>query len=95
MFSSEGGEPLKVFDLPQIEGADFRWAPDGKSLSYHVVSKGVSNVWSYPLDGGPTKQLTFFKNDLMFNFKWAPNGKDMIMARGSRISDVVLIHDFR
>ena len=95
MFSSEGGEPLKVFDLPHIEGADFRWAPDGRSLSYHVVNRGVSNVWSYPIDGGQPKQLTNFKNDLMFNFKWAPNGKDMIMARGSRISDVVLIHDFR
>ena len=95
MFSIDGGEPLKVFDLPQIEGADFRWAPDGKSLSYQVISKGVANVWSYPLDGASPKQLTNFKNDLMFNFKWAPNGKDMIMARGSRISDVVLIHDFR
>jgi Tol biopolymer transport system component len=95
MFSSEGGEPLKVYDIPQIEGADFRWAPDGKSLTYHVVKKGVSNVWSLPIDGGPPKQLTNFKNDLMFNFKWAPNGKDMIMARGSRITDVVLIHDFR
>ena len=95
IFPIEGGDPVKVIDLPQIEGNDFRWSPDGKSLSYTVVSNGVANVWNYPLDGGPPKQITSFKNDLIFNFKWAPNGRDMIMARGNRISDVVLIHDFR
>jgi len=95
IFSIDGGEPLKVFDLPFIQGNDFRWAPDGRSISYTVLNKGVANVWSHPVDGGPEKQLTNFKNDLMFNFKWAPDGKSMIMARGSVISDVVLIHDFR
>jgi Tol biopolymer transport system component len=95
VFNIDGGEPLKIFDLPQIEGNDFRWSPDGKSISYSVTGKGVANVWSHPLDGGPDKPVTNFKNDLMFNFKWAPNGRDLIMARGSRISDMVLIHDFR
>jgi Tol biopolymer transport system component len=93
VFPIEGGDPIKVFDLPQIDGNDYRWSPDNKSLSYAVVSKGVANVWNFPIDGGQPRQVTNFKNDLMFNFKWAP--KDLIMARGSLISDVVLIRDFR
>ena len=60
-----------------------------------MTSKGVANVWSHPIDGGPDKQLTNFKNDQMFNFKWSPGGKSLVMARGSVMADIVLIHDFR
>ncbi|HTH38295.1 MAG TPA: DPP IV N-terminal domain-containing protein, partial [Pyrinomonadaceae bacterium] len=94
LFSIEGGEPLKVFDLPSGPGG-FRWAPDGRSLNYEIANKGVTNVWAYPLDGGEPKQVTHFKNDLIFNFKWSPDGKNMVMARGNEMADIVLIKDFR
>lgn len=94
IFGIEGGEPIKIFDLPTID-YDIRWAPDGRSVTYTLKSKGVTNVWSHPIDGGPDKQLTNFKNDEVFNSRWSPDGKGLVMARGNVMADMVLIRDFR
>jgi Tol biopolymer transport system component len=94
IFNIDGGDPIKVFDLPTGE-EDIRWGPDGRSVTYSRTSKGVANVWGHPIDGGPDKQLTNFKNDQLFNFKWSPDGKSLVMARGNVMADIVLIHDFR
>ncbi|MEP6703272.1 MAG: DPP IV N-terminal domain-containing protein [Acidobacteriota bacterium] len=94
IFSIEGGEPVHILDLPNDVG-EIRWAPDGRSVTFVVTTAGVDNVWSSPIDGGPRRQLTQFKNDYIFNFRWSPDGKGLVMARGSVISDVVLIRDFR
>ena len=53
---------------------------DGRSLTYALTSKGVTNIWSYPLDGGQAKQLTDFKNDQIFNFRWSPDGKSLVFC---------------
>ncbi len=91
----EGGEPSKVFDLIGKKG-DFRWSPDGRSLSYlRDTQGGVTNVWSLPLDDKPPKQITDFKTDQIYNFAWSPDGKQLVLARGTTTSDVVLIKDFR
>jgi Tol biopolymer transport system component len=92
LFTIDGGEPLKVFDLPD-DG--FRWSRDGRSLTYALTTKGVTNIWSYPLDGGQPKQLTDFKNDQIFNFRSSPDGKSLVMSRGTVMADMVMIRDFR
>ena len=94
LFSIDGGEPLKVFDPPG--GSDrFRWSLDGRSLTYDLTNKGVTNIWSYPLNGGQPKQLTDFKNDQIFNFRWSPDGKSLVVARGTVMADMIMIRDFR
>lgn len=90
----EGGDPIKVFDLPG-SGQDVRWAPDGRSLMYRDTRDGVTNIWNFPLDGGSPKQLTEFKTDYIYNFKWSPDGKKLVLARGTTTSNVVLIRDFK
>ena len=95
IFNIEGGDPLKVFDLPGGDSVDVRWAPEGGALHYDFISKGVSNVWSHSLDGGPDKQVTHFKTDRMFNFRWSSDGKNLVSVRGTEMADIVLIHDFR
>ncbi|MEP6569876.1 MAG: protein kinase [Acidobacteriota bacterium] len=91
---SDGGKPLKIFDLPG--GTDnFRWSADGRSLTYAERRNGITNIWSFPLDGSPPKQLTDFKTDQIYNFKWSADGKQLVLARGATTSDVVLIRDFR
>ena len=90
----EGGEPRKVFDLLGKKG-EFRWSPDGRSLTYlRDAQGGVTNVWSLPLDDKPPKQLTDFKTDQIYNFAWLPDGKQLVLARGTTTSDVILIRDF-
>ena len=94
VFSMDGGDPIKVFDLP-AERSDVRWSPDGRGINYSKTIKGVGNIWFSPLDGGPEKQVTNLKTDRIFNFKWSPDGRSLVMARGSVLSDVVLIRDFK
>jgi len=88
----EGGPPTQTFELG-VRLRTVKWAPQGRMLTY-VESRGdVSNIWSQPIDGGPPKQLTNFKSDLIFSYDWSRDGKKLALARGSRIRDVVLIRD--
>ena len=94
IFNIDGGEPFKIFDLPS-DDREARWSPDSRAITYTRTIGGVTNVWSYPIDGGTPKQLTNFKTDRIFNFKWLPDGKGLVMARGTEMADAVLINDFR
>ena len=101
VISSDGGAPMKVFDFPQIWGTigpgffsqEIRWTIDGRALNYIDTKDGVSNIWAQPIDGGPKRQLTNFKSDMIFNYAWSRDGKKLALARGSKTSDVVLIRD--
>ena len=93
----EGGAPLKTLNLPDgvSPGTGLEWMRDGKALAYVDTRNGVSNIWSFPIDGSPPRQLTNFKSDLIFRFALSPDGRQLVMARGSQTRDVVLIRDFR
>jgi Tol biopolymer transport system component len=89
-----GGSPVYTFDMPT--GATWiRWAPEGKALDYLLTRAGATNIWRQPLAGGPPKQITNFKSDLIFFFDWSRDGKQLALARGTTSSDVVLISDFQ
>jgi serine/threonine protein kinase/Tol biopolymer transport system component len=89
-----GGSSLYRFDLPTGRGQS-RWAPDGKALDYLLTRAGATNIWRQPLAGGPPKQITNFKSDLIFFFDWSRDGKQLALARGTTSSDVVLISNFQ
>ena len=92
-----GGPPIKTLEIPANVGLQslVRWTPDGLSLAYIMNHDGVSNIWTQPVDGGATKQLTDFKSDQIFWFDWSPDAKQLGVSRGNVTSDVVLIRDFR
>lgn len=71
------------------------WSSNGRELTYIATRAGVSNIWSQPVDGGPAKQLTDFKSNLIFFFDWSRDGKQLALARGSVTSDVVLINEIK
>jgi serine/threonine protein kinase/Tol biopolymer transport system component len=89
----DGGQPVKLFDISQDDGALFCWTPDGRALAY--TDDRSLNVWSQPLEGGKPVQLTDFKTDQTLFFAWSRDGKQLALARGTRISDVVMITDFK
>ena len=97
----EGGMPTKILDAPVQRTAGltglspFRWSDDGRALTYVETRKGISNIWSQPLAGGPAKQLTRFASDQIFWFAWSPGGKQLALTRGTITSDVVLLTDLR
>jgi serine/threonine protein kinase/Tol biopolymer transport system component len=92
----DGGKPIKKFDIPvQRPRMILGWSSNGQELTYIATRAGVSNIWSQPVDGGPPKQLTDFKSNLIFFFDWSRDGKQLALARGSVTSDVVLINEIK
>ena len=91
---AQGGEPLYHFDAPPgLFG--LAWSPDSKAFDYVLTRQGVGNLWEQSFDGGPAKQLTHFKSELILDFAWSHDGKQLVLARGSRNSNVVLISNFQ
>ena len=89
----DGGQLIKTLPIPVHQWQRLRWLPDGSAVSYVSVREGVANIWSQPIDGGPPRQLTDFKNDLMFSYDWSRDGQQLTCERGLETSDVVLITD--
>jgi serine/threonine protein kinase len=98
LFPFEGGEPVRLFDLPQPAGAvtaPVRWLPDGHAVSYISTRGGVSNIWLQPVEDGQPQQLTDFKSGVIFSFDWSLDGKQLACSRGTEDRDVILINNFR
>jgi eukaryotic-like serine/threonine-protein kinase len=94
---SSGGQPTKILPLPSsvLPGVGLGWTPDSSTLVYMQKRSGVSNIWSQPINGDPPKQLTNFKSDVIFRFALSRDGRELVLARGTRTRDVVLIRNFR
>jgi Tol biopolymer transport system component len=93
----DGGPAVKTFNTSASGTvlSILQWSPDGKSLLYSVNSNNVSNVWNQPLDGGPAKQVTDFKEMLITSFSWSRDGKQLATTRGNLLRDAVLIRDIK
>lgn len=88
----EGGPLTKFFKLPE---GPVRWTADSSGLTYINNQGGVSNIWMQPLAGGPPKQLTSFKSDMIFHFDWSRDGKQLALSRGVFTSDVILFNNVK
>jgi TolB protein len=87
-----GGNPIKTFSVPSIEGR-IRWTEDGRGLLYIVTVDGVSNIWRQSLAGGKPAPVTQFQNDLIFSFDVSRDGKTLVCERGTSARDVILLSD--
>jgi eukaryotic-like serine/threonine-protein kinase len=92
--SASGGPPLHVFPLPP-DSNSLRWSPDGKAVQYMLTREGATNVWEQPLAGGQPRPVTHFTSGHIFDFSWSRDGRQLLLSKGSRTSDVVLISNFR
>jgi len=84
-----GGSISKISGLA---GFPNRWSTDGSAIG--LVPVGASNILALPLNGNPARQLTNFKSGQVFWFDWSHSGR-LAIARGTTVSDVVLIDHFR
>ena len=94
-FSRIGGERENA-SLVRRSGGDevFGWSGDGRALNYVFTRGGVGNIWEQSLTGGPARQITHFKSELIRDFDWSHDGKQSAVARGHLNSNVVLISNF-
>jgi Tol biopolymer transport system component len=92
-----GGPPVQIFDV--VPTADMvgtiSWNTDATALTYCDNLGEVSNIWLQPIAGGKPRRLTDFKTDQIFSFAWSTDGKQLLVSRGTTMSDVILINDLR
>jgi serine/threonine protein kinase/WD40 repeat protein len=88
-----GGAP--THSLPFDDPIGVRWSLSGKAITGLRNIDGRWNIWEYPLDGNPPRQITDFEGDRVFGYDWSADGRDLILKRGKVIRDIVLISDFR
>ena len=96
----DGGPPIKTFDGPSIktfhgDNNKIAWSPDGRALTYLVNHDFVPNLWIQPLDGGEPTQLTHFTSQGISSYAWSPDGKQLVVARTTFKSDIVLISEVK
>jgi hypothetical protein len=87
IFSAHGGQLLWHSSSVQ-EWQQAHWLPSGRELSYVKNVDGYSNIWSYDLYTGDSKQLTNFNSDQIYAYAWSPDYKQVACQRGTKISNV-------
>jgi Tol biopolymer transport system component/DNA-binding winged helix-turn-helix (wHTH) protein len=89
-----GGQPLKLFELPPWVTFRYglRWTPDGAAVAYR---DWVNGIWRQPIEGGAPQRLPGLPEEKLFAYDWSPDGKQFAFTRGTEISDVVLMRNFR
>lgn len=73
-----GGPPL--LDVPGEFAEPYRFHPDGASLSFVRLQRGVSNIWTMPLRGGEPVQVTQFNRGTILGYDWLPDGR-LVLCR--------------
>lgn len=66
------------------------WMPDNRTMAIGDLRSGTSNLWTLPLFGGPSRQLTHFTSGTIWACEYSPDGKTIVIARGNHQSDAVL-----
>jgi len=70
-----------------LDGNRPRWTPDGRGLGYVKDT----NIWLWPLNGGPSRQVTQFTDGRAIgHFAWSPDGRQLAVSRATFSSDIVL-----
>jgi serine/threonine protein kinase/Tol biopolymer transport system component len=88
-----GGGPAGFsFDAPLGTAQNLpHWAPDDRGVDMVLVRGGAANIWRQPVPSGAMKQITNFPSGLIRSFNWSPDGKTLILARGTQSSDIILL----
>jgi Tol biopolymer transport system component/DNA-binding winged helix-turn-helix (wHTH) protein len=90
----EGGQPLKLFDVPRLANFNYgiRWTPDSKAVTYRDWANGI---WQQPLDGGKPERLKGLPEEKLYAYAWSRDGKQFAFVRGAEIRDVVLLRNIK
>jgi Tol biopolymer transport system component/DNA-binding winged helix-turn-helix (wHTH) protein len=94
VLAADGGTPLQCFAFPFSYNQIIRWTLDSKALFYLDREEGVYNLWRQPLDGAASQQITYFTEDAIFSYDWLDDGGELVVSRGVRARDIVLVRNF-
>lgn len=92
--SSEDGQVLQILALPFAYNQVIRWTSDSLALAYLDRRDGIYNIWKQPLDESAPTQITNFTEDAIFSYDWLGTEGELVVSRGAKTRDIVLIRDF-
>ena len=89
-----GGAPVKTLEVSLgFRDVGLGWTADSSAIIYADTRENADNIWSMPLGGGASKQLTNFNSGLIFAFQISRDGKKIALSRGTQTDDVILLRD--
>jgi Tol biopolymer transport system component len=82
--------PSRIPLVPQ----GYALSPDDRWLMMPLTDAGTTNIWLFPTDGGPARQLTDFGQRPILiarQVSWSPDGKFVYAAVVETDADIVLL----
>jgi eukaryotic-like serine/threonine-protein kinase len=70
-------------------------SPDLKTVAISDIRTGVPNLFAFPFDGKPPKQLTHFTSGMIFDCGYSYDGRSMYIARGTDRTDAMLFKSLK
>lgn len=94
---TESGPPEKTFDVIPYGWyyRPARWTPEGKALLFSKMDNQTGNLWKQSVSGGDPKLITSFKSESIADFTYSKDGGRLIISRGQRGTNVVMLKNFR
>jgi Tol biopolymer transport system component len=78
---------------PATANGLMEWTPDGTGILFSTVER--TNVWLQPLSGEPPVRITDLATLDIVRGRRTPDGKNLIVARGTAQTDAYLVSNFR
>jgi hypothetical protein len=95
ILSAANGTAVKVF--PNLAttalGGGVEWTPDGSAVLFTTTER--ANVWRRRVVGGEPERVTNFPDRAVLRFAPSPDGRSLLLCRGTGVRDAFLITGFR
>ncbi len=93
LMDAETGKVLDTFDIGYAEYRGYHFTGDGKAIVFSQKKDEVYNLFLWKLGEKTSRQITNFKEKAIFDFDISPDGKEILILRGDRRWDAVMITD--
>jgi Tol biopolymer transport system component len=88
------GRPRELGPIaPATANGLMEWTADGSGILFSTVER--TNVWLQPLSGEPPMRITELETLDIVRGRRAPDGRSLILARGTAQTDAYLVSSFR
>lgn len=74
---------------------NFEWERDGSGIYYADPNEAFNNLWFLSLKDFKSKKITDYTDQRIVNMSLSPDGKTMVVARGTQTANVVKISGYR
>ncbi len=94
---AEGGQPIKVFDVPLTTNTSRGpiWTPDDRGITVVIAQGERQNLWLQPVDGSPGRAMTDVAVPGIARREYSRDGKRIAVSRAEGFGNAIMLTDFR